>query len=490
MRKYNFIFSLLFMTGFLLVATSCEDFVERYPRASMASELAMADIDGIEATLAGTYNRMQGGTYNHREMNLAGELLADQMEIAQTNAGRMVNHPINMEGAGFGIWGGRYDDINRLNMILHHIDDVEGGEDRIRLAKGETLAMRGYIYFDLMKIYARPYLHQSPLVQGEPLGVIYKTTPFLGIDETSFQARGTIEDGYQLILDDFETALTYLEGNSRTYPYYFTDVAVKALLARLHLFMGNWGDAIDYAEDVMAEAPLVNADDRDSYLPVFANAPGAESIFELQYTEADRPSMNTSVAGMASYFPDLGEGYGDVILRQDLVNLLDDYGAMGHPAGDMYYTDEKGGQVVRYQDKYSSYRGIRYWDDIKMIRASEMYFIAAEAYAELDQLDDAKDMLEELRNHRGMAGVPVDADTKEDFIDLLLTEKRVEFFSEMSHRWFDLRRRGMDIPKGIPGVDAGAGDGPIVFEDYRIVERIPVSGEIESNENVIQNPGY
>ncbi len=489
MRKYNIILSILFMTGLLIGATSCEDFVERYPRASMAAELAMADIEGIEATLTGTYNRMQGGTYNHREMNLVGELLSDQMEIAQTNAGRLVQHPTNQEGAGFGIWGGRYNDINRLNSILYYIEDVEGSQGRIERAKGEAHAMRGYIYFDLLKIYARPYLHRAPLVQGQELGVIIKTLPFLGVDETTFAERGTIEEGYQLVLDDFTTALGYLEGNDRQYPFYFTEIAVKALLARLHLFMGNWQQAIDYAEDVIAEAPngLVDAEDRESYLTVFADAPGAESIFELAFTAADRPGMNTSVAGMASYFPEVGQGYGDVILRQDLVQLLDAYGAMGHPAGEMYYVREKGGQMCPFQDKYSSYRGEANWDDIKMIRMPEMYFIAAEAYAELDQLDNAIDMLQILRDHRGMSDVPIEVDNKDDFIDLLLTDKRVEYFSEMSHRWFDLRRRGMDIPKGIPGVDAGD---PLDFEDYRVVERIPVSGEVESNENVIQNPGY
>jgi len=487
MHKYNFILSILFTAGLLLGATSCgEDFLERYPRASMASEMAMADIEGVEATLAGLYNRMQAGTYNHREMNLVGELLADQMDIAQTNAGRLVNHPVNLEGAGFGVWGRLYNDINRINSILYYVDDVQASQARINQAKGEAYAMRGYIYFDLLRIYARPYMYQTPFVQGEPLGVILKTSPFLGIDEASFQTRGTINDGYQLVMDDLTLATQLLSDTG--YPYRFTRTAAKALLARLHLYMGNWQDAIDFAEDVINEASngLVNASDRSSYLPVFASAPGAESIFELGFTSADRPNMNESVAGMASYFPETGEGYGDVILRQDLVNLIDAYSAEGHPAGDMYYVKVKGGQLNAYQDKYSSYRGERYWDDIKMIRMAEMYFIAAEAYAELEELDDAKDMLQELREHRGIGHLSIDADTKEDFIDLLLKEKRVEFFSEMSHRWFDLRRRGMDIPKGIEGVDAGS---PLEFEDYRIVERIP-TGETSSNENCVQNPGY
>ncbi len=110
--------------------------------------------------------------------------------------------------------------------------------------------------------------------------------------------------------------------------------------------------------------------------------------------------MNTGFAGITS-FREPFIGYGDVILRQGLVNLLDQYGEEGHPAGDMYYKRVKGAQLCAFQDKFSSYGG-------------------------------------------------------------------------------------MNIPKGIPGVDAGD---PLEFDDYRVVDRIPIS-EISANENCIQNPGY
>ncbi len=493
MYKYNFILSLLLVSGLLIGAASCEDFVERYPKHAISQDVALETIEGIESTIAGLYNRLQGEWMN-RNMNLAGAMLADDMQIAATNSNRMVNHPRNVEGAHFGIWSGRYNDINRINMVLRSIDDTDGSQEQIAKFKGEIYAMRGYLYFKLLKVYARPYLHQEPLVQGEPLGVIIKTQPFVGIDESSFQARATIEEGYQLVLDDLETALDYLEGvPNREYPYYFTDIAVKAIMARLHLFMGNWQEAINYAEDVISEAPndLVNAFDRSTYLPVFANAPGSESILELKYSQDDRPGMGSSITGMASYGrPESGVGYGDAILRQDLVNQLDEYGALGHPAGEMYYEALKGGLQIFLQDKYSSYRGQNYWDDIKLIRMPEMYFIAAEAYAELNELDDAKMMLQIYRDHRGIGHLEIDADNKEDFIEILFADKRVEYFAEMSHRWFDHVRRGMDIPKGIPGVDDGADAGPISFTDYRVVGRIPISSEIATNPNCLQNPGY
>lgn len=489
----------LFFTFMLSSITSCgEGFLERYPRASIADDEALRSIRGIESTLAGLYNRMQSGQYNHREMNLVGELLADQMGIAQSNSGRLVYHPFNREGSGFGVWDQLYNDINRINMILHYIDRVtDASEERINIAKAEAFAMRAHIYFDLLRIYSRPYLHQTPLVQGEPLGVVYRTSPFLGIDEHTFQGRGTIEEGYQLVLDDFQKSLDYFTNDLSNFPYRFNYIVVKANLARVYLYMGNWEEATYYAEKVIDEAPvsLVNAQDGGEYIQrVFANAPGEESIFELGFAGGDdRPAMGTSVGGLAYFNFEEGRGYGDVILRQNLVNLLIDYDNKGDvrgkegdaDGGGTYFYETKAGQTVPFQLKYAGYRDGRHWDDIKVIRIAEMYLIAAEAYTELEEYDDARTFLNELREHRNGPDVEVN-DNKEDFIDLILTERRVEFFSEMSHRWFDLRRRGMNIPKGIPGVDQGS---PLNFEDYRVVDRIPPS-EISVNVNIIQNPGY
>ncbi len=484
MLKYNFISSLLLVAGLLIGSTSCEDFVERYPRASMASEMAMADIEGIEATIYGLYSRFQYVYYNHREMNIVGEILSDQMDVAGVNTGRFLGHRINQEGTGFDLWTRLYNDINRANTVLYYIDGVEeASQERINWAKGQAYALRGYLYFDLLKIYARPYMYQEPLVQGQPLGVVYKTEPFLGVDENTFQARGTIEEGYQLVLDDLEMARELL--NDDGFPIYLTKTSVKALLARLHLFMGNWQQAINYAEDVMDNAPiqLVEA---ENYSDCFTEAPGAESLFEIKYIATDRPSQIGSVAGNAYYSPDVGVYFGDIILRQDLLDLLEEYRAMGDVRPEMMFYEEKAGVEYGYQKKFASYRGETWWDDVRVIRIAEMYLIASEAHAELEEFDDARYYLNELRAHRGSPDVDVE-NNKEAFIELILDERRVEFYSEMSHRWFDLRRRGMDIPKGVPGVDAGE---LVEFSDYRVVERIPESDEIAVNENLIQNPGY
>ncbi len=483
MNKIKISILLFFFLGIITGIVSCDDFIEQYPREAVSDEEAFNNIDGIQGAVANLYHRFQQGEYNHRIMNLAGGLLSDQLDMARNNSGYLYRLEINMEGQGFEFWSRLYSDINRANMVLYYIDDVEGSDAIINKAKGEAYAHRGWRYFDLLKVYARPYMYQTPLVQGEPLGVIYKTDPFLGIDESSFQQRGTVDEGYQLVLDDFYNALEYLPLEDGK-PYHFTGVSILAALARVYLYMGDWENAADYAESVINDYSFELAENfEDNFIP----QPGHESILELAYARSYTPNRFNPTGGYAYMDAETGEGYGDVILRHDLINLLEDYREKGDQRSEMFIYSNKAGQDVAYQTKYTGRHGSYYQDDIKMIRLAEMYLIAAEAYAEMENFPQSRHFLEELRKKRmNEEYAEIDLNTKEELIDLVLTERRVEFFSEQSHRWFDLRRRGMDIPKGVEGIDSGT---PLDFDDYRVVERIP-NTEVEQNPNCLQNPGY
>ena len=73
-----------------------------------------------------------------------------------------------------------------------------------------------------------------------------------------------------------------------------------------------------------------------------------------------------------------------------------------------------------------------------MFRLSEMYLIRAEARAETDDLTNASSDLNIVRNRAGLDSIF--PNTKNDCIQAILNERRVEFFSEEGHRWFDLKR--------------------------------------------------
>ena len=67
------------------------------------------------------------------------------------------------------------------------------------------------------------------------------------------------------------------------------------------------------------------------------------------------------------------------------------------------------------------------------------------------------------------------------FIAEVLTERRRELAFE-GHRFFDLKRLGLNIPDR-------NGDTKISYSSYKILDDISPS-EIQTNEQLEQNPGY
>jgi hypothetical protein len=133
--------------------------------------------------------------------------------------------------------------------------------------------------------------------------------------------------------------------------------------------------------------------------------------------------------------------------------------------------------VGYYPLKYPGNAGAsvaEYTNNIKVIRLSEVYLIAAEAA--LHEGEDAAGYLNALRANRieGYADVP------EITLDDILDERRKELFAE-GHAAFDFWRNGRSVDKGSFTVSP---------TDYKTVLPLPVEEIDLSKGLLIQNPGY
>ena len=115
-----------------------------------------------------------------------------------------------------------------------------------------------------------------------------------------------------------------------------------------------------------------------------------------------------------------------------------------------------------------------------MIRFSEMLLIAAEGRARSGNDAAARTHVNNLRTNRGLAAT---TDGGADLINLIMNERRVEFALE-GHRFFDLKRLGMDIPKA-----ASSGVPTLQYTDFRVLSFVP-NNSLNNNTNMVQNPGY
>ena len=139
-----------------------------------------------------------------------------------------------------GIWGDAYNVISSANSI---IDNVSGHSyPGLPHIEGEARAVRAMVHFDLLRLFA----HGMEKAESEAIPYVdhFSITPF---------RRLAVKDVYDRITDDLERSYKLLsespEISGRTPSnVYMNKYAVAALLARVHNWAGNHGEAAKYAK--------------------------------------------------------------------------------------------------------------------------------------------------------------------------------------------------------------------------------------------------
>lgn len=443
----------------------CDGLLDTENSTEVDPDVAQENIEGIEAILTSVYNRVQSEWRYGREITLAPDVLADNTDQHPTTSGRYDGQAVNSQGSHITFWNTVYLTINEANYVIEGAENTEGVAQEVRdRLKGEALFHRGFAYFDLARTYG---YEPGREVGGWDQSAIIRTEPTRDVNDADLRSRSTNVQVYQQAQTDLEDALDLLEGNDRGL-YFANYAAANALLARLHLYLENWDQAITYADEAISASGLTLLDSEDDIANAFYEVPNPESIMELSIDPVEESLGSND--GLCPYTNP--NHWFDVIPSENLLNTYDqdDY-------RNSWFTDHSDG--FPYTLKWDCSTG-PFDDNIPLIRLSEMYLIKAEAHAEEDELTLALDALEELQSARGLT-VPFVSTDKDEIIDEVMVERRRELNFE-GHRWYDLKRRGMDIPKQV-------GAQPVPYDDFRILSVLP-QGEVDNNPNLEQNPGY
>ncbi len=76
-----------------------------------------------------------------------------------------------------------------------------------------------------------------------------------------------------------------------------------------------------------------------------------------------------------------------------------------------------------------------------VLRLAELYLIRAEANANLGKIPEALEDINTIRSRSQLSSLTT-VTTKDECLDAIIRESRIEFFAEWGHRWFDLKRTG------------------------------------------------
>lgn len=425
-----------FLIIIVLLSASCSNELDLYPRSAVSADTELTEKD-METFLIGLYNSVQNGP--RRESYILGDLLGGDLNSGgSTNGGgtnAFISNILRPEySAVKNTWSGYFKALYQVNTLLKSLEALPVNERREEI-KGTAHYFRGYLYYNLVTKYGGvPILRENTL---EKL------------------PRDPEEEVWQFIEEELEAAISrapsFGQGIGGDF-YFVSSEAAIALMARAKLAQGKKEEAATLAEQLI-NSPVFQLDD---FNKIFRKQDNAEVIFAFEnLTEESDITLSTLFytyahpqSGSYVYKP-----------NPEAMNMFEN----GDLRADISVDTYKGLNVV---NKYPS--GQTGTDPVMISRLGELYLISAEA-----QGLQGINRLNELREARGLG--PVSASSEDEYLDLILEERRRELFAE-GFRWYDLVR-------------TGKAQSVIGIMDRETLLPLPET-ELLLNENLTQNPGY
>lgn len=478
----------IIITSLLLIAlSSCsEDFLDVKPSNSGDSETSIQTPADAKVIMNGLMDRMRSFAYYGRNFLMYANAKGGDLTIYSQGRGLdglyTFNHSVTT-GSYSGYWNHIYHCILQVNSLLESIEKLQadGVSEDFDNYKGQALTARALMYFDLVRLYGKPYTEDK-----SALGVPNITKP---LDASAQPLRATVEDNYNQIIEDLKAGASLIS-KSNGYLNYFGNMALQA---RVNLYMGKNAETLTAAQEVINSSSYSLYSNED-WVDSWGKQYGSESIFELAIlpTEGDLGTSSlgfylrrkghgsSSAAGwfMASdYFLDrLGEDPDDI--RWGVMSF--DEVSEDHMGASYKYS----GGLSLEGDGKSTGTAV----NIKVIRLSEIYLIAAEAALPTDK-EFAADYLNVIRS-RAPNLEPATESTIS--LDMILDERSKELFTE-GHRFFDMMRLNQSITYNddLGGIAVTNREKTIDRSFYKTI--LPISqDEINANPGIKaqQNPGY
>jgi hypothetical protein len=460
-------FSIIIAAMGLLMLGGCEDFLEVTPKASLDSATAISNVNDAQVALNGVYDGLQSSDYYGRNFVVIPDAAGDDIKLSPSNSGRFLYalqwNTVESTGDIAGFWNRAYITINRANNILDNIGGMTDGTDAQRnQIKGEALFLRALSHFDLVRFFAQQYNYTT---DQSHLGVPYMETSVI-----SQPARNTVAEVYTKIVQDLTDAISLMT-IAPANAYSVSSWSAKALLSRVYLYMEDWVNASTLAQDVIDNSGKVLVPNAN-YLAMWSSENSTESLFELRFTETDNNATN-----QLGYIYQ-HQGYGDLWPTDDVLDMY----VAGDVRNGWFYVNSGTVYTSKFIGKNASKPGQEV--NTPILRLSEVYLIAAEAYAERSMWVEAQNMLNAIvqRANPAAAAIALTGDALKDRIKL---ERRKELLYE-GHRLFDIARWKQDL---VRGADCTLNVCSVTYPDDRFAFPIP-KREMDANPNMEQNPGY
>jgi len=484
----NILTKSILIAGLFFSTTGCEKVIDKSPTHVLTSENAFQSISDVENSLSSAYNSLRGVGYYGRNMSVLPDMATDN--LVQTIES-LVNFlditdwiytPQN--GTIAETWIAGFSTINNCNITINNVDKfaTPATQPRVNRIKGQALALRAMVHFDLMKYFADNLDRNStsPAIPYVKISVLESAPP-------SFKpSRLTVKEVYDNIYIDLTAASAAFADidmpiNTSSSRYKIDLIGLNAIRARVALYAKDWPIAISSATVVIDALPLAT---RSVYPAIWRDQSVSEVAFASLFNTGEflsrlagdvysGPSNRSQFEGNPALFALIDE-INDVRFG---ISVRRGFATTATPVRNSSRL-----VVTKFLGKGSATDGVVDW---KAFRTGEMYLIRAEARANSTQEALGLADLNTLRSAR-INGFVLGSETGTSLTAAIALGRRKELFME-GHRWFDLKRTTRVVDRGV--ISAPTTQVSLPSNRREWTWPIP-QGERDANLNMTQNLGY
>lgn len=462
----------------LLSFASCSKWLDVRPSTQTTEQDQFSSEQGYIDALVGLYQKMTSNASYGKELTYGTVDVLAQLYENKANEfdtyGRIARYnytDIKYEDTEDRLtdvfWKEQYSIVAQTNYILNRIDENKSlfRDINFNLVKGETLAIRAMVHFDLLRLYAPSLVALTSSTQ--------KTIPYMTEFTVAPATAGSFQETIDLIVKDLQEAeallsvhqgIDQIQDNAGSVSLdLFTMYrqnrlnywAVKGLLARVYLYNNNKEQALKYANEVIdgnkfefVNAATVRTDPADSTSNIIFST---EHLFSIYHSGLKTLSDKYFKVESGEAEPETEDLFTTrTILQGYYESGLQNYG-----------TDIRGIETNRRWKVFddNAVYSMKYYVGnakivinqrlIPILRLPEIYYIAAES---ANNIEDAVEYLNAVRVTRLIPELdPAVINTTELLEQELFKEYRKEFYAEGQLWYYYKRKNYATIPNSVGG---------------------------------------
>ncbi|ASE62017.1 RagB/SusD family nutrient uptake outer membrane protein [Chryseobacterium indologenes] len=315
-------------------------------------------------------------------------------------------------------WSTPYQLIEYANIALEGIEKIainSSNNSKWNNVKGSALFYRSLAFYNLAQLFCKPF---DPQNASSDLGIPLR----LNSDVNIVSKRATVKQTYDQIISDLLLAESLLPEIAlyKTQP---SKAAVNALLAKTYLLMGDYQNALKFAESALK----INSSLIDF------NSLSSSTTYSFPNFQIGNPEIIFFARALS---------YGVVMTASTQIVSPDLYNSYG--AGDLrkkiFYrgNEPKISFTGKYTGGSTTFSGLA---------TNELYLIKSECLFRLGNFDNGISTLNLLLKKRWDKNSSYESpviNKEEDALRLVLNERRKELPFTSNTRWEDLRRFNKD----------------------------------------------